>query len=352
LSHGQWNGGADDSCLVENLKDIEMAFNTRVASSSSASVAGIDFSRLSLDDFLEEKVERLISNKEVHANWEEKAQKAMKDLPPNWEEMAEQAKAKFIRSCNPRFNVYPLEHDTYHEFPPLKPKVQFGPAMQRARTTPMCQPPKKKPVRSWSDHAMGLNHKQWTYPVKEKPHWNPVTKNWNQATWPGDWDMCPQDYELLCTPRAIRVWDDVDYNLGRWVTRRIFPNGDMQQSTDQGWTWRPWTPIHINPWHAAYPRRIPLDHSMRRNMERLSKLGQSGPSTSKPARSKPEKPKVEIPAKVNGRTIGVYCFNNYSKYPENIVLNNGTVLEALPPKRKRKVTVLRIPGGGGHKQRR
>ncbi|HXC03258.1 MAG TPA: hypothetical protein VNZ86_00825, partial [Bacteroidia bacterium] len=75
--------------------------------------------------------------------------------------------------------------------------------------------------------------------------------------------------ELLYTPKAIRQWDDFDYRKGCWVTRRIYSNRDMEESLDQGWTWKNWCPININPWKAVYPPTLPIDQSLIRQMEKL-----------------------------------------------------------------------------------
>ncbi len=77
---------------------------------------------------------------------------------------------------------------------------------------------------------------------------------------PTRWQLTHKDQALLSLPIPIKEWDDVAWNgEAVWVKRRIFPNGDMEQSFNQGFTWAAWTPSNINPWHAAYPCIMPLD---------------------------------------------------------------------------------------------
>ena len=78
-----------------------------------------------------------------------------------------------------------------------------------------------------------------------------------------------KEKELLYTPKALQQWDDFDYRKGCWVTQRIYSNRDMEESLDQGWMWKSWCPININPWKAAYLLTIPIDQSMIRQMEKL-----------------------------------------------------------------------------------
>ena len=145
-----------------------------------------------------------------------------------------------------------------------------GPAPGRSHTLPMCNPPAPKPVRSYSQCASTLNSKKpWENRSQKYMFWDQEKGCWLPQTEPHNWVMGPKEKELLYTPKAIRQWDDFDYRKKCWVTWRIYSNGDMEESLDQGWTWKNWCPININPWKAAYPPTIPIDQSQIRQMEKL-----------------------------------------------------------------------------------
>ena len=145
-----------------------------------------------------------------------------------------------------------------------------GPAPGRSHTLPMCNPPAPKPVRSYSQCASTLNSKKpWENRSQKYMFWDQEKGCWLPQTEPHNWVMGPKEKELLYTPKAIQQWDDFDYRKGCWVTRRIYSNGDMEESLDQGWTWKNWCPININPWKAVYPPTLPIDQSQIRQMEKL-----------------------------------------------------------------------------------
>ena len=160
----------------------------------------------------------------------------------------------------------------------------FGPALPtRASTLPMTsRPPAYQPKRSYSETAQNLRSADpWKQPI-QTGDWIPWewikdergrpsfrTGSYRSLMTEKDWIMEQKHRELLREKRPIRTWDDVTFG-GVWVTRRIFPNGDMEESFDQGWTWKQWCPISINPWHAAYPRVRPIEQHLQRAMKTLA----------------------------------------------------------------------------------
>ncbi len=169
-----------------------------------------------------------------------------------------------------------------------------GPAMSSERTAslPMLsQPPAYQPKRSYSDQVkkgqtwetyipQGLVDKWFVHNVyndKGRVMFRTRTSCSDQSL--NKWQLSQKDQALLSLPIPIKEWDYVAWNgEAVWVKHRIFPNGDMEQSFDQGWTWATWTPSNINPWHVAYPRTMPLEDKWRPNQARAS--------TSKPSHYK------------------------------------------------------------------
>ncbi len=162
-----------------------------------------------------------------------------------------------------------------------------GPAMSstgRTASLPMLsRPPAYQPKRSYSDRVSngqkrdtyipeGLVDKWITHNVyNNKGRLMFRTGESQSAQLPSRWQLDHKAQALLSLPVPIKEWDDVAWNgEAVWVKRRIFPNGDMEQSFDQGWIWKPWTPSNINPWHAAYPRIMPLEEKRRPNQAKAS----------------------------------------------------------------------------------
>src|SRR6266550_2741854 len=154
-----------------------------------------------------------------------------------------------------------------------------GPAMSSGRTAslPMLsRPPAYQPKRSYSDQVKNGQNRD-TYILKglvDKWFVHNVYNDKGQVIFRtgssslglslDKWQLSQRDQALLSLPIPIKEWDDVAWNgEAVWVKRHIFPNGDMEQSFDQGWTWATWTPSNINPWHAAYPRTMPLEDKQR-----------------------------------------------------------------------------------------
>ncbi|KAF8330486.1 hypothetical protein F5887DRAFT_1081651 [Amanita rubescens] len=160
---------------------------------------------------------------------------------------------------------------------------------------------------------------------------------------------------MLREKHPIRIWDDVTLS-GTWVHRRIFPNGDMEESFDQGWTWKQWTPININPWHATYPRIVPIENHWRRNMEKLacphvpwahsSKATKSSPSSYKPGteplrpnftKGKPWEKHTSEHGKIPKKSYKDKSLET-TQVPDSIVLNNGIVMKRLPNQKGHNVS--------------
>ncbi len=163
-----------------------------------------------------------------------------------------------------------------------------GPAMSSERTAslPMLsRPPAYQPKRSYSDQVKNGQTQETYIPQGLVDRWiiHNVYNDKGRVMFqtgtscsdqlPNKWQLSWKDQALLSLPIPIKEWDDVAWNSEAvWVKHHIFPNGDMEQSFDQGWTWAQWTPSNINPWHAAYPCTVPLDNRRRSKQAMTSSL--------------------------------------------------------------------------------
>src|SRR6266550_4046477 len=161
-----------------------------------------------------------------------------------------------------------------------------GPAMSSERTAslPMLsRPPAYQLKRSYSDQVKNGQTRETYIPQRLVDRWivHNVYNDKGQVMFrtrtscsdqlPNKWQLSRKDQALLSLPIPIKEWDNVAWNgEAVWVKHHIFPNGDMEQSFDQGWTWATWNPLNINPWHAAYPHTVPLEDRWRPNQARAS----------------------------------------------------------------------------------